>query len=274
MNMSWLESIIYGMISGISEFLPISSKAHQELAMLLFGVSQHDPVRDFVVHIALIFALYYACAPMFQQFQRSRRAPRGGYQYVTRQQMDKRFVRGATLPMLIGLIVLWYAVRGFDGNLLICSGMFLFNGILLYIPGRMLQGNKDARSMSQMDSVLLGLIGGLGSITGVSRIGCQTGLAIARGADRQQALNWVFGLSMPALVALSFLDILQMFTVGSIPFWASFITYILSAAGSFLGGYGAIRLAQLVMARVGFFGFAYYSWGTALLSFLLYLLAV
>lgn len=271
MNMSWLESIIYGLISGMSEFLPISSKAHQELAMLLFGVSQNDPVRDFVVHIALIFALYYACTPMFQQI---RRAPRGSYQYTTRQIVDKRFTRGSTLPMLIGLIVLWYAVRDIEGNLLIYSGMLLLNGILLYLPGRMLQGNKNARSMSQLDSVVFGLVGGLGSITGMSRVGCQTGLAIARGADRQQALNWTLSLSMPALAALAFLDILQIFSAGNVPFWASFFTYILSAAGSFAGGYCAIKLAQLVMARVGFFGFAYYSWGAALLSFLLYLFAV
>jgi undecaprenyl-diphosphatase len=269
--MNWLESIVYGVITGVSELLPISSKAHQELAMLLFGVSQNDPVRDFFVHIAMIFALYYACASVFQQVRRS---PRSGYQFVTRQQVDNRFIRGAMLPMLIALIVIWYAVRGFDGNLLIYSGMFLLNGILLYIPGRMLQGNKDARSMSQLDSVMFGLIGGLGSITGVSRIGCQTGFAISRGANRQQALQWAFSLSMPALIALSLLDVLQMFSVDGIPFWASFFAYILSAAGAFLGGYCTIKLGQLIMTRVGFFGFAYYSWGAALLSFLLYLFAV
>ena len=50
MHMNWIESIIYGLISGAAEFLPISSKAHQDLSMLLFGISQTDPVRDFVVH--------------------------------------------------------------------------------------------------------------------------------------------------------------------------------------------------------------------------------
>lgn len=271
MNMSWLESIVYGLISGVSEFLPISSKAHQELAMLIFGVSQNDPVRDFVVHIALVSALYYACSPLFQQVKR---APRGGNQYVPRQMIDRRFVSGATLPMLIGLIVFWYATRSIEGNLLIISGMLLVNGVLLYIPGRMLQGNKDARSMSLLDSILFGLIGGLGSVTGVSRIGSQTGLAIARGADRQQALSWALSLSVPALAVLAFFDILQMFTAGSIPFGTSFFTYVLSAVSSFLAGCGTIKLAQLIMARVGFFGFAYYSWGAALLSFLLYLFAV
>lgn len=271
MNMNWFSSLIYGFISGISEFLPISSKAHQELSSFLFGVSQNDPVRDFVVHIAMLLSLYYACVPLFQQV---RKAPRSGYMHVTRQLVDKRFVSNATLPMLIGLIVLWYVVRGTNGNLLICAGMLLLNGILLYLPGRMLQGNKDSRSMSKIDSVLFGLIGGLGSVSGLSRVGSQTSLAIARGADRQQALNWTLQMSMPALLVLSFFDILQMFTVGNIPFWTSFFTYILSAVGSFIGGYCGIKMAKIVMERIGFFGFAYYSWGAALLTFLLYLFAV
>lgn len=271
MNMNWFESIVYGFVSGISEFLPISSKAHQELCMFMFGVSKTDPVRDFVVHIAMIIALLYGCAPIFQK---TGRMPRTAYQHVTRQQIDRRFVKGATAPMLISLIVLFYTTGGFSKNLLVCSGMLLVNGILLYAPSRMLQGNKDARLMSQLDSITFGLIGGLGAITGISRIGCQTGLAVARGADRQHALNWALSLCMPALIALSFLDILLMFSIGSIPFWSSFFTYLLSAAGSFLGGFCAIRLAQIVMTRVGFYGFAYYSWGASLLTFLLYLFAV
>ena len=271
MHMNWIESLIYGFVSGLSEFLPISSKAHQDLFMLLFGVSQNDPVRDFFVHIALMISLYYACAPIFQQ---SGRTHAGAYQYATRQYIDRHFTKAAALPMLISFIVLWYASNGINGNLLICSLVLLINGIILYFPGRMLQGNKDARSMTQLDSFFFGIIGGLGAITGISRVGSQISYAISRGADRQNALKWALSLSLPALVLLSILDVLQMFTVSGIPFWTSFFTYILSAAGSFFGGYCAVKLSRTIMARIGFFSLAYYCWGASLLSFLLYLFAV
>ena len=56
--MSWLESLIYGLVSGFSEFLPISSRAHQDLMLLLFGVEGHDPIRDMLVHATMLFSIY------------------------------------------------------------------------------------------------------------------------------------------------------------------------------------------------------------------------
>ncbi len=276
MNLSWFESILYGFISGITEFMPLSSSAHQDISLLLFGAEQRDPVRDFVVHIGMLIALIFTYKSMLEQLQRAKaqRSFRSGYEFVSKQRMDVRFMRSATLPMLICLIALTYIFRSANGNLLMISGFLLLNGILLFIPGRMLQGNKDSRAMSQFDGVLIGGFAGLGALTGVSRIGCFTGLSIARGADRQQALQWAIILSVPALVLLSFLDVLQMFTVGYIPFWRSFFTYLLSGASAFAGGYCGLKLAGLIMARAGFSGFAYYSWGVALLLFILYLFAV
>ncbi len=276
MNMNWLESILYGLISGISEFLPISSRAHQQIAMLLFGVEKPDPVRNFGIHISLIFSLLYTCKPLFEQLQyaRNQRSSRNGYQFSSHYRQDWRFARSATIPMLIVLIAFSYIFRSGEGNLLITSGFLLLNGILLFIPGQMLQGNKKAGGMSQLDGVMIGAFGGLGAISGISRVGCLTGLSVARGADRQHAFNWALILCIPALVVLSFLDILQMFTAGPIPFWKSFITYLLSGIGAFAGGYGGLKLARVTMAQAGFSGFSYYCWGVSLLSFLLYLFAV
>lgn len=277
MNMGWLESFFYGMISGISEFIPISSNAHQRIAMLLFGVEQRDPVRDFVVHIALVFALYYSFKPMLEQLQRERRQrhSRNQHGFVSRSRMDLRLIKSATLPMLVSLIVLTYIFSSLDKNLLAISGLFLLNGLILFIPGRMMQGNKNSGAMTQLDALLLGIASGLGALPGISGIGSMTALSVGRGADRQQALSWAMMLSIPALLLLSCFDFVRIFAVGSaIPFWSSFFTYLLSAIGAFLGGYGGIKLAKLLMARVGFSGFAYYAWGASLLSFLLYLCAV
>ena len=54
MNFSWLESLIYGLISGLAEFLPISAEGHQHIMLYLFGGELRDPVRDFFVHIGLL----------------------------------------------------------------------------------------------------------------------------------------------------------------------------------------------------------------------------
>ena len=273
MNLNWFESILYGLISGISNLLPISSKAHQELALLFFGAKSADPVRNLIVHIALLCAVYFTCRPMFEQLAREN-ASRRGRGFVSRQRFDLRLIKSATLPMLVVIVVLSYVFGGASGNLLAISGLLLLNGILLFIPGRMMQGNKDARAMTQLDAILIGVCGGIGVVPGLSGVGAITGASISRGADRQQSLNWAFALSIPALLALSVLDIIQIFSSDGIPFWNSFLTYLLSGLGAFCGGYIGVRLARLFMSRTGFSSFAYYSWGASLLSFLLYLFAV
>lgn len=276
MNLNWFESILYGLISGISEFLPISSKAHQDLALLFFGAKTHDPIHNLFVHIALLCSVYITCRPMFEQFQREniQRNSRHHRGFASRQHLDLRLVKSATIPMLIGLLILSYIFSGLSGNLIVISGLLLLNGILLFIPGRMMQGNKDARSMSQLDSVLVGLCGSIGAVPGLSSMSGITGISIARGADRQQALNWAFLMSVPAFLAFSVLDIIQIFSAQGIAFWSNFLTYVLSGFFAFCGGCIGVRLAKLFMARAGFSGFAYYSWGASLLAFLLYLFAV
>ncbi len=276
MNLNWFESILYGIISGISVFLPISSIAHQELALLFFGARSFDPVRNLIVHISLLCALYFTCGPMFEQLRRETKLRSGRHNrgFSSRYRLDLRLVRTATLPMLVGFVVLSYIFAGVRGNLLAISGLLLINGLLIFIPGRMLQGNKNAGNMTQFDAVLIGLCGSIGAIPGLSTVGGITGVSVCRGADRQQALNWAFMLSVPVLAAFSVLDIVQIFTVDGILFWNSMLTYILSGLGAFSGGYIGIRLATLFMSRTGFSGFAYYSWGASLLSFLLYLFAV
>lgn len=278
MNMNWFASLFYGLISGISEFLPVSSKAHQNLFMLLFGAEQADPVRDFLVHIGIILSVYVTCKPMLEQLRRERRYNSGSrkqYSFASRYQYDLRLVRSAVLPMLIVLVATSFVFSSANGNLLTISAFLLLNGLIIFIPGRMIQGNKDSRHMTQLDSMFLGLLAGCGAIPGVSGIGCFTSGAIARGADKQQAISWAFLLSLPALALFACLDILDLFAQwGNIPFLSSFFTYLLSAIGAYFGGYSGIMLAKTIVTRVGFSGFAYYCWGASLLSFLLYLFAV
>jgi len=51
---SFLESIVYGFISGLTELIPVSPQGHQALMLRLFGVSVREPVRDMFVHIAIL----------------------------------------------------------------------------------------------------------------------------------------------------------------------------------------------------------------------------
>lgn len=277
MNLNWFEGLIYGLVSGLSEFLPISSRAHQALLLEIFGSSGIDPVMNMFTHIAILLSLFSGCSAMIGQLRREQRLhqrSRRGHVQNSRMFYDLRLVKNATLPLLLGFILLSYIFPS-ESGLLTVAIFLLINGIILYIPDRMLQGNKDARSMSVLDSILIGISGALSALIGISRVGIITSVAVSRGSLRQNALNWAFLLSIPALVLTIGLDIVQIFAfAGEISFWSSIPAYLLSTVGAYCGGYCSILLIKSLTARNAHSGFAYYSWGAALLAFVLYLTVV
>ncbi len=274
--MSLLESIIYGLVSGLSEFLPVSSQAHQVLMLRLFGLDSREPVRDLLVHLAALAAVIVGCwgllARLRREGQLAQRMRRSQYQ-EPRGLYDMRLVKTAAVPLAFGLLA-YMTTKAWESSYLLLALFILFNGVLLYIPERLPQGNKDAKSMSALDAILIGLSGIASSLTGISRVGTAASLAVVRGADRQHAINWALLLSIPALAVLAVTDVLGMFgtAMGAITF-SVVLGYIASAAASFLGGYLGIMTLKSVAARIGLSGFAYYSWGLSLLTLVLYLIA-
>lgn len=274
--MNWLRSIIYGLVSGVAEFLPISSAAHMALIRQIFGAEGTDPVRDLLVHIATLLALFTGCRNMIRSLQREQemaaKAGRSGKrQRSFRGLLDIRLIKTAAVPMLIGLL-LFFVTRNLENNLVVISVFLMVNGLILFIPERMTKGNKDARSMTRLDGIFMGLAGALSVFPGISRIGTTTSAAVARGADRHHALNWALLLSIPAVLLIIGFDVLSLFTQGAAAgFWQNILGYILSALAAYAGGYASISLVRALTARGSFGGFAYYCWGAGLFLFILYL---
>lgn len=273
--MTILESILYGLISGFAEFLPVSSQAHQAMFMKLTGLDAREPVRDLMVHIAVIMALFTGCRALFSRLHREKKlAARGrrGRTYASRGLYDLRLVRTATVPLLIGLL-LYVSTSRFELSLVYMALFFALNGIILIVPEYMHRANKDGRSMTGLDGIIIGLCGALSALPGISRIGTMCAYASARGADKQHVLNWVLLLSIPALLLFCGFDVLQLFSAGistvSVPI---IFGYILSALAAYCGGYFSIILIRFLTVRTGFAGFAYYSWGVVLFSLILYLI--
>lgn len=272
--MNWLESILYGLVSGFAEFLPISSVAHQTLLKLLFGTGVNTGLQDFLTHLAILAVLLYSCRPILSGFDAQSRVVSRGRRVSAGGSPDMRLVRTASVPLLLSFLVYNMVLSFANGTLLLCV-FFILNGIILFLPGRMLSGNKDARAMSGWDGLLIGLAASLGIVPGISRVGAALSTAAARGADKQHAMNWVLVLSIPALVVFVALDVFAIIAGGAgISTTSSVLNCILSMLGAGCGGYFGIMLMRFLSVKTGFTGFAYYCWGAAMFSFVLYLTVV
>ena len=275
--MRFLESLLYGLFSGLAEFLPVSTQAHQALCMQLFGASQREPLRDLFVHIALVIALLHAARSLFERISRERnltiRASRSKIRQATgKMLMDLRVVRTAALPMMVMLLFYIGTIR-WEANPAVVAVFMILNGVLLIIPEYMRHGNKDARSISAAESIIIGVVSGLSMFPGMSRVGGCISSATACGADRQNAVNWALMLTLPALILFAVVDIINMFVIGfgGMTF-LGFLGYLISAAAAYIAGYFSVLTLRFLADKAGYGAFAYYSWGAALFMFILYLI--
>ena len=274
--MSLLESILYGFISGIFEFLPVSSRAHQALFRYLFCADTRDSIQDLLVHIGLVLAIVISYRELLLRLHREHKSIASRRRNVrsldSRIYYDLRLLNTATMPLIIGLTLCFATVK-FENNLLCLLAFCIFNGVVLLIAEHTRHGNRDAKTMTGLDGIAMGLVGALSAFTGISRTGMISAYSLARGADSKHAANWAVLLGIPALLFAIFFDVFVILRsgVGVISYY-TILQCFLSGISAFCGGYISITILQMALNHFGFSGFAYYSIGTGLFSFILYLI--
>lgn len=275
--MNWLESIIYALISGMAEFLPVSSSAHQSILQNLFGLSDSPAALNFTIHLGALAAVYIHCQNHLAALSRTQRILSIPKRRRKRQPdwelvADLRLFKSAS-ALTVLMVILKYFVYDIIGKLHLVALLLLINGILLYITGRIAVGNKAAGSMTRFDGTLIGFASGLGIIPGFSRMGFGMSTGIIRGASPQNALSWSLLISIPALCALCIADIVLMFTAGVAGFGFMMLLQCLAGAiFAYIGAAVSIALLRFMAVKVGFSWFSYYCWGLALFAFLLFMI--
>ena len=231
---------------------------------------------DLFAHLGMLGALFLTSRQMFRRITRERRLaslpPRRRKRPPDSQAiLDYALARSAFFPMLLGAVL--FGIFAGDGDSLpMTAALFLLNGVILFVPQFLPAGNKDSRSMTPADGLLMGIFGALGILPGLSRIGGVLSMAAARGADKQKALNWALLCLYPMLIVLLALDIFGLVRSGAGAFGIiTVLQCILAAAASCGGGYIAVHLMRFLAVKQGFSSFAYYSWGAALFTFILYM---
>ena len=270
--MSWIEILIMGIVSGISEFLPISSTGHQHIFLHLFGEQKNDPLFILFLNIALSAAAVVACKSGLRRILAERAIEMRGKKFHSYggRRYEYRLVRTAAIPMVAGIFL--FAIVPIHITLPMLTVTFILNGIILFVTGSMRQGRKDSRQMTKLDNVFIGFLGFFSCIGGLSLVGIAASAAIARGANRQHAVNWALLISVPVLLARSLVSLFTLISVGtSLSLFGVFFA-LLGGLLAYFAGRAAIRFIRFVSSHIGLTGFSYYCWGAALLAFILFLI--
>ena len=278
MGFSWFESILYGLISGLTDILPVSAQAHKVILRKMFGAGYEPELMRLFIHIAVLLALYFCCSPTIVKISRARRLARIPKKrrkrpLDTKSLMDMHLLRTMLIPIILAFFF-YEKVATLQTNLILVACIVFVNGLILYIPQFLPGSNKDSRMLSRVEGLLMGLGGALSVIPGLSGMGAALSVASVCGVDRNYSLSMTLLMNMAILICKIVLDVKGIVTNGIDLFSASvLLNYILSAIVAFAGAVGGIRIMRHLAEEKGFSVFSYYCWGLALFAFILNIMA-
>ena len=278
MGFDWLKNILYGFFYGMTAILPVSSRAHSILLMELFGKKSDSNLMLLLIHLAILVALYYICQTMIVRVSRAlslARIPKKKRKRPldTKSLMDFRLLRTMLIPVILGYL-LYDKVSVLGEKLLWVSILLFVNGVILYVPQFLPGSNKDSRSLSRVDGLLMGLGGALSVLPGISAIGASVSIGSVCGVDRKYALNLALVMSIVISGCLVVFDILRIISegIGEISF-VGVIVNVISAAAAFGGTLLGVKIIRSLVESTSFSVFSFYCWGLALFAFFLNLVA-
>ena len=202
--MNVLQAVVLGVVEGVTEFLPVSSTGHLLIAEKLLGLEQDDALIGFtaVVQVGAILAavLFFAkdIIALVRSFLGGLTTAEG------RRHPEFRFalaVLVGSIPIGIVGLALRNVIETIDKQLVtIAIALIVFSAVFVVAERRATQ-DREERSLTVSDAVVIGLAQCVALVPGVSRSGATISAGLLRGLDRVSATRLSFLLGIPALLA-------------------------------------------------------------------------
>ncbi len=199
--MGWLEAIVLGIVQGLTEFLPVSSSAHQSIVgQLFFG--GHDPGAAFTAVTQLgtesAVVLYFAkdIGRIISHWAQSLVGR------IPRNDPDARMgwlVIIGSIPIGVLGLLLQDAIDTTLRNLWITVAMLAGFGIVLWVADRMARNTYELNQLTWVDGIAFGFAQALALIPGVSRSGATIAGGLFLGYKREASTRYAFLLAIPAV---------------------------------------------------------------------------
>ncbi len=249
--MSVFDSILLGLIQGLTEFLPISSTAHLTVAGKLLGLVDSGNPAAWTEFIAVIqlgtlmaVVLYFsrdlygmAGAVIQDLWNRLSRIP--SHRLSVQAKMGWLVILGTVPVALLGLLFSQEINGWFTKSTSVIIVSLIVLAILLWIAERVARHIRLLDQMSSVDALVIGIAQALALIPGSSRSGTTITAGLFLGLARESAARFSFMLSVPAVLA-------------------SGVYEMMKVKGEFVQlGYGSIVIATLV---AGISGYAAIAW--------------
>ena len=263
--MSIWQAVFFGLVQGLSEFLPISSSAHLSVLGNLFGVASSGAINyklfsvflHFGTIVSIFIVLWNDIADMIYEILlivNSKDNP----QYKKRHYPNARLLLMMVIssaPLLLMLLIYKYIDRLYYSTIFIGVSMLL-NGCMLFVAGKFSGTKKTCESMTISDALITGFCQTVGAIPGISRIAVTMTGGIAAGLRKDFAVKYAILLSIPASFGI---NVLHLAEAASANFaWSDIPLCLVGMAVSLAFGVFSLKLVLSLGEKAKYRGFAYY----------------
>ena len=194
--MNIFQALVYGIVQGLGEFLPISSTAHITLVPWLFGWQDPGLAFDIALHIGTLFAVV-----MFFWKDWLTLISAGIKGIGTRNGRLFWFLVLATLPGGLAGVLFESRIESSFRNPALIGVMLIVMGIVLYLADKIGRMDVDIENIGLPRSVFIGISQALSIIPGVSRSGITMAAGRSTGLKRDVSARFSFLLSTPIIFA-------------------------------------------------------------------------
>jgi undecaprenyl-diphosphatase len=190
-----LRIILYGLIQGITEFLPISSSAHLLIIGEFFEWEEKGLLLALGAHLGTLLAVIFSQKKTLVFFNSSN--------IFKKFSINSLFLSAliACLPVIfIGGLITLLSSNSYQNNLLIIAIASILGGLLLEISDNYNKKDKNRKSINYKQAMIIGCFQTLALIPGMSRSGTIITAMRFLGMEREFSIKFSLLTSIPVLL--------------------------------------------------------------------------
>lgn len=203
--MDFLEAIVLGIIQGLTEFLPVSSSGHLELAKVILGDTS-VPEESLTFTVVLHSATALSTLVIFRK--EVAEVFKGLFQLKWNEEFkfSLKIIISMIPAVIVGLLFEKQLESFFGGKILLVGVMLLVTAVLLLLADK---AKRTTKEVSFFNAAIIGISQAVAMLPGISRSGATISASVLLGIDRTRAARFSFLMVVPLIFGKIGKDVLS-----------------------------------------------------------------
>ncbi len=254
-----LESILLGLIQGLTEFLPVSSSAHLTLIPQLLHWKApllHSLAFDVALHFGtLVAVVLYFRKDLALMISRALRGLMAKRPFEDEHARLGWWIVLGTIPAVIAALLFQDSIETVFRHPPRVAVMLIGFGLIMGLTEWVAKQKQTVRDMSWLQALVIGVAQALALMPGVSRSGATISAGLALDFKRGEAARFAFLLSIPAILGATVFAFKDMVAAAVDTSWLALVLGTVAAAVS---GYACIAFLLAFLQKRSLWVFVFY----------------